>query len=260
MSESEEQQIIKAIDESDLEIAQWYKQNLHVKSREIPNIMEGKGYSNNAWGSTLEETFEEKMEQRRECVRALPFHDIILELFAGKGNLTEKVYLGAAKKHILVDKESYIYNVEEKLKGKADYEIYQQDNINWIIRVLPSKLEELEQHLTLIDFDDFGMPGETIQRFFTVFKIRHPLVVCLTDGGYYRLMWNKQDMTALMQKNFGLGSEYVYSKTNHIAIDDAMMNKIAEAQNCTIERISVAYNPKTQGAVYAGYLLTPKVT
>jgi hypothetical protein len=48
---------------------------------------------------------EARFKQRKEVADAVKKHGTILELNAGEGNISEKMYKGLGKRYILVDKD-----------------------------------------------------------------------------------------------------------------------------------------------------------
>ncbi len=224
-----------------------------ITLRDFSEAMALQGYATPS-GTTIPDIYPAKLKQRTEVAEMLQ-QDTVLELFAGKGTLSSLVYAKRVKRLILVDKETeYLEIAKRRLQG-AVCETYAMDNVRWIREVLPARLGELEENLTLVDFDDFGMPGETIQEFFKTFHVKKPLVVAITDGGNIKLGFISKDVQSLMKRMYGLQDEG-YTREDIIIFIDQLMDNIARQQNCIAKRINVAYNPQ-KSACYTGYLLTP---
>lgn len=90
-----------------------------------------------------------KLHQRRELMEGMP-KGAILELHAGKGNLSKEAYHDKASRHILIEKDSNeLDEAFKKLNGKSrtPVEGYAMDNVKWAGGVMdptaqPALLEE----------------------------------------------------------------------------------------------------------------------
>jgi hypothetical protein len=115
----------------------------------------------------------------------------ILELFAGRGYITEKIYASLSPRRIIaIDKDDYelrLYRrrVRKALKGKnTAIETYRMDNVEWIREVMPNiDLSDL----ILVDFDASGCPAKAMKAFFETYRVRGELRIRITDGAIYKL-------------------------------------------------------------------------
>jgi len=109
---------------------------------------------------------EKKLKQRLQLVKHLKEKGIFLELFAGKGYLSQ-VYANYASQLILVDEnEDYLREAQKKL-GHIPTRIFCKDNIDFIREDLPKF-----QDLVFVDFDAFGCPAKQIKAFFEVYSMK----------------------------------------------------------------------------------------
>ena len=203
----------------------------------------------------IKETYAVKVKLRTELRDKIPEHDWVLELYAGRGALTEKVYAGHCNKIWLVDADSGNLQVaRERLEG-VNYESFCMDNLKWLKRYLRFKVEEFQEHLTLVDFDAFGMPGRQIQRFFELFRVQRPLCVAITDGGSRRLGFSSKELATILSRHYLMDKKF--TRGDQVFFVNALMDEIASGQNCKCIRVNSGQNPQ-KTVVYAGYVLVPE--
>jgi hypothetical protein len=225
------------------------------KAREEVEAAEGEIYAPES-KTFIKETYAAKVNQRAELRDRLPEHDWILELFAGRGALTEKVYAGYCNKLWLVDADNANLQVARSRLEGFTYEAFFMDNLKWLKNYLRFKVEAFQEHLTLVDFDAFGMPGRQIQRFFELFRIQRPLCVAITDGGSRRLGFNSKELSKILSRHYMMDKKF--TRGDQVFFVNQLMDEIARGQNCKCIRVNSAQNPQ-KTVVYAGYVLTPEV-
>ena len=224
------------------------------KPREEIEVADGKIFAPLS-KTFIEETYAAKVKQRTELRDRLPEHDWILELFAGRGALTEHVYAGHCNKLWLVDvNNANLQRARSRLEG-VTYEAFCMDNLKWLKTLLRFKVKEFQEHLTLVDFDAFGMPGRQIQKFFGFFTVQRPLCVAITDGGSRKLGFSSKAVSKLLSKYYRM--ETTYTRSSQVFFVNQLMDDIARAQDCRCVRVNNGQNPQ-KTVVYAGYVLIPE--
>ena len=196
--------------------------------------------------NTPSEWSEEKLEQRREVAEAIKDHKTILELFAGEGNISE-IYAGLGKRHILIDDDA---KALEKAKAKVkDALIFPAKNEAW----MKQHLSELED-ISLVDFDPYGSPTDAVKQFFSLYKVREPIAVAITDGTASNLMsWFP----------YHLWEKYEAKETNYReripVLLDQLLEQLGEKYGFKAERINGLWggSGRQQRVYYTGYLLKP---
>ena len=175
-----------------------------------------------------EELNAEKRQQRAEAARYLAKHTTILELYAGEGNLSEKVYarLNPQRMVLVDDDERALQKAKQRLApfGIAKF-FYPMSADRFIEKGFLRRYPDI----TLVDFDAHQTPHRTIQLFLDHYPIRGPMIVAFTD----RLM---------QQEAFGL--------------EDMAMKNFGARRSFRAWRINRAFGGPN-GRVYAGYLLRP---
>ena len=121
-----------------------------------------------------------KFRQRAAAAGYLAKHGTIMELYAGDGDLSEKVYskLNPRRMVLVDDDEQALQKAKSRLAdvGVAKY-FYPMKNEKFI-----KEKARLFKDTTLVDFDAYGSPSRTVQLFFDNFRVREPMIVCFTDG------------------------------------------------------------------------------
>lgn len=203
----------------------------------------------------IKETYAAKVKQRTELRDRLPEHDWILELFAGRGALTENVYAGHCNKLWLVDVNNANLQIARGRLEGFPYEAFCMDNLKWLKNYFRFKVAAFQEHLTLVDFDAFGMPGRQIQNFFEVFTVQRPLCVAITDGGSRKLGFSSKALSSLLSKYYRM--ETTYSRGDQVFFVNQLMDEVARSQDCKCIHVNSGQNPQ-KTVVYAGYVLTPE--
>jgi len=97
----------------------------------------------------------EKMEQLLKHIPSLPYKNV-LELFAGKGNLTEFYYYNCRNNHSL----TRLSDIEDMINLKVGMHVIQDTEIE-IFNLIAKK-----KKFNLIDVDGYGNSGELIKNIF----------------------------------------------------------------------------------------------
>lgn len=195
-----------------------------------------------------------KMVQRQEVAEKLS-GGTVLEAFAGKGELSEKVYADKADKIVLVDKdEKLLEKADKRLDGKVKHEAVASDNVEWLENEMsPEQLKNLK----LVDFDAFGSPAKQMRAFFKNFPVRRKMFVTVTDGSKIFLGYKKgYDAMKWLRQNYGIQLKTNATREDQIRILDAFMKAQGQVYGFNVRPINAAFGK--HHAVYAGYELTPK--
>lgn len=174
----------------------------------------------------------------------------VLELYAGKGNLSKTVWAPKATKLILVDKrEDYLKEAASKLKGKT-HVIVRANNLKWLENELP---QEQIDNLAAVDFDAFGSPSRQLNAFFNNLPVKRSMVVAVTDGsciyakigdGHYKHQFFKENYGRLVNG----------TRDSQLRALDGLMQKQVRKHGFKVHPINAGFGRQT---VYAGYKITP---
>lgn len=206
-------------------------------------------------GQTCPDLTPTKMVQRQEIAEKIG-GGTVLEAYAGKGELSDKVYAKSdADKIVMVDKdEKLLEKADKRLDGKVHHEAIASDNVEWLENEM--KPEQLK-NLKLVDFDAFGSPAKPMRSFFKHFPIRRKMFVTVTDGSKIFLGYKKgYDAMKWLRQNYGIQIKTQGTREDQIRILDAFMKAQGQVYGFNVKPINVAYGK--HHAVYAGYEITPK--
>jgi len=198
-----------------------------------------------------------KLKQREMvCQKIQNKNGTILELFAGKGILTEKLYKNYCKTNIMIEKENYVEL--DRFKNDDRYKIFFKSNTDYI----KNDLDQLDD-LTLVDFDAFGTPIPTIKSFFEKFQVKKPFFLCLTDGNVIKIRYEYQNKERLLDIFQRMGYVTEYKKLNSFLLMQKWLiltlKKIAKEHNFNVEKINMMNN-QSKGAgstIYMGFEVKP---
>jgi len=214
-------------------------------------------------GAMPEDLNPNKFRQRAAAAGYLAKHGTIMELYAGDGDLSEKVYskLNPRRMVLVDDDEQALQKAKSRLAdvGVAKY-FYPMNNEKFI----REKARQFHD-TTLVDFDAYGSPGRTIQLFFDHFKVRHPMIVAMTDGFPIHIhRWKDPNPNAI---NGPADTDYIemYSLKSWGApalgevcqMHDVMMKNIGRRLHFKSWRINRAFGGQSGRVIYAAYLLRP---
>lgn len=186
-----------------------------------------------------EELNAEKHRQRAEAARYLRNHQTILELYAGEGNLSEKVYAPLnPRRMVLVDDDA---RALEKARVRlarfgVKKEFYPMPNEQFIERGYLRKYSDV----SLVDFDAHGSPSGTVQLFFDNYRVRQPMIAALTDSF----------LIAIKQAGAPTLGDICMCH-------EAMMRNLGARRGFKSWRIGQAFGAKSARVVYAAFLLRP---
>lgn len=180
----------------------------------------------------------------------------VLELFAGKGNLSDKVYSKEADKIVLVEKQpALLKKADEKLNGKVKHEAVCADNLDWLRNELTQdQIRKLRP--SLVDFDPFGSPAATMKEFFKQVPIRKKTFIAVTDGSKMYLGYKKGAAAhSWLRKNYGIDLNAQGTREDQIRVLDAFMQTLGRHYNFKVRPVNAGFGK--HNAVYAGYEIVP---
>jgi hypothetical protein len=185
--------------------------------------------------------------------RALAEHmnkGTVLELFAGKGNLSKNVWAPKASKLILVDKrDDYLKEAATKLKGKT-HVIVKANNLKWLENELP---QEQINNLSAVDFDAFGSPAKQLNTFFDNIPIKRSMLVAVTDGScIYAKIGDGNMKSRFFKENYGRLVNG--TRDSQLRALDGLMQAQGRKHGFRVQPINAGFGRQT---VYAGYKITP---
>lgn len=196
-----------------------------------------------------------KLLQRRHVAEKLS-GGTVLELFAGKGNLSKEVWAKKADKLVLVDKnKKFLQQAHRKLKGKVKHETIVANNKIWLRKVMtPEQLKNVR----VVDFDAFGSPALQAKRFFERFPIRRPMYVCFTDGSNIFLAFHRKRKTGrkFLKEHYGADFKPEGKRDDQVKALDTLMQQQARLHGFKVEPINLGFGQKQ--SVYAAYKISPK--
>jgi hypothetical protein len=123
----------------------------------------------------------EKFTFRRDALARDRRRDKVIELYAGVGHLTSRIYAEAYREVVVVEKDpGHFCRLLKRLGRFANVRFYNKVNADFIADDLPNHLD-----FSAVDFDAFGSPGETVIKFFAAIegKVPAPFLLLMTDGG-----------------------------------------------------------------------------
>jgi hypothetical protein len=177
----------------------------------------------------------EKHQQRAEAARYLSNHQTILELCAGEGSLSEKVYAPLnPRRMVLVDADAQaLEKAKIRLAGfGVKKEFHSMRPEQFIKRGFLRRYPDI----SLVDIDASDSPGPTVQLFFDTYRVRQPMIVALTDG-----------LSVSVKQALG----------ETCMLHDEMMRNLGARRGFRSWRIGRAFEAKSARAIYAAYLLRP---
>jgi hypothetical protein len=123
----------------------------------------------------------EKFTFRREALAQDRRRGKIIELYAGVGYLTFRVYAPAYREVVVVEKNpEHFRRLLRRLGRFANVRYYNKVNADFVAEDLPNHLD-----FSTVDFDAFGSPGEVAIKFFEAVegRLSRPFLLLMTDGG-----------------------------------------------------------------------------
>jgi hypothetical protein len=123
----------------------------------------------------------EKFVFRREALARDRGRAKVIELYAGLGYLTSRVYAPVYPEVVVVEKDpEHFRRLLRRLGRFANVRYYNKTNAGFIAEDLPNHLD-----FSAVDFDAFGSPGEAVMQFFEAVdgRLPRPFLLLMTDGG-----------------------------------------------------------------------------
>jgi hypothetical protein len=210
-------------------------------------------------GAHAEALNREKLKQRRKLANEVEDDDgTVIEMFAGRGNLTNAVWKPHSKKNILIEYNAdTVKEYTSKIVDPDRSVIYQMSNIDFA----EEHLKEIPpEDITAIDFDAFGSVIPIITKTLEHFKPVRPLVVGITDGIGSNLVRISRQKDELLNRLTELGyvpmaREGLNMNMYMIKVISKTMELIAKDHGLSCEKINGTHNRKS--TVYCGYVLKP---
>ena len=206
-----------------------------------------------------------KVTQRVACAKKMRQGGITLELFGGRGNLTQAVYSNFASKHILVEEDQEeCVEASHKLGAKAT--VYNEDNIQFC----ETRLEGIGR-IDLIDFDAFGTTVPAITAFFANYEIKHETIVTITDGYATHIHFKFKDPTALSDDLLQHGYPVIPKSGMNASVFfghvlKTLMEHMGKKYNFSVEQINATtgkginsgeHRQSGKNTLYTGYIIRP---
>lgn len=196
-----------------------------------------------------------KLFQRRAAAEKLS-KGTVLELFAGRGNLSQEVWAKKAEHITLIDKnKKFLSAADKKLRGKVKHETIAANNIKWLQNEMdPHELKNLKA----VDFDAFGSPAKQVKAFFDNYPVKKSILVCLTDGSniYVAFMKDRQASRTFLKKHYGLNMKPTGKREDQIKALDSLMQQQGRKHRFVVKPVNVGFGKRQ--TVYAAYKITPK--
>jgi hypothetical protein len=204
-------------------------------------------------GTRPEDLNANKMRQRWFAAKALSGHRTILELYAGEGNLSERVYarLNPRRMVLVDDDQGALERARQRLaKFSIKKEFYPISNERFIKDHLGRYSD-----ISLVDFDPYGSPGRTVAKFFERYRVRQPMIVALTDGLPVDMRpWRTIDYMDM----YSLGKSVSPPSVGEICqMHDVMMKNLGARSGFVAKRLNRDFGGRSGRAVYGAYLLRP---
>ncbi len=210
-------------------------------------------------GAHAEALNRNKLAQRRKLA-ALVEDDkgIVIEMFGGRGNLTNAVWKPHSEQNILVE-----YNpktVEDftcKITDPARTTIYTMSNIDFAKDTLSNIPPD---RITAIDFDAFGSVIPILTTTLDNFKPVRPLVVGVTDGIGSNLVRVSRQKEVLLNRLTELGylpipRDGLNMNLFMIKVMHKTVTLIAKDHGLSCEIVNGTHNRKS--TIYCGYIFRP---
>jgi hypothetical protein len=213
-----------------------------------------------------------KLAQRKELIEKAR-EGTVLELFAGRGNLSKAAFKPKARRFILVDADGEELAKALKATNGVETKAYVADNIDWCEHEL--KNERLSD-LSYVDFDAFGSPAPAMKAFFENYKVKRPIYVGLTDGAghYIGQVRYPADLPLPKRREKWIRQHYgvkvdgqKWNKQEQVRIFDEFMHRMGKEHGFKAERVNADtgggqgvgkdVRHRSQYAIYLGYRLTP---
>lgn len=210
-------------------------------------------------GAHAEALNRNKLAQRKKLAALVEDDNgIVVEMFAGRGNLTNAVWKAHSEQNILVE-----YNPEtveqftSQITDPARTTIYTMSNIDFAKDTLSNIPAD---RITAIDFDAFGSAIPIITTTLDHFKPVRPLVVGVTDGIASNLVRVSRKKEVLHERLVELGyfplpRDGLNMNLFMIKVMHKTMQLICKDRNLSCEIVNGTHNRKS--TIYCGYIVKP---
>ena len=178
----------------------------------------------------------------------------VIEVYAGRGNLSSKVYASRGRRLVLLDSDAKsLQQAHGKLKGRVVHETVCMDNVKWMNQEMnPRDYPDV----VLVDFDAFGCPAEPAKAFFNNYPVKRPMYVAFTDGSSLHNRYIQDDEgRKWLRSTYGVNRIPDSSRAGTIGTLDQFMEVEGRKHGFSAEKISVGHGDAN--TVYAGYRITP---
>ncbi|MEM3737536.1 MAG: hypothetical protein QXJ75_05585 [Candidatus Bathyarchaeia archaeon] len=209
----------------------------------------------------VEEANPTKVSLRMQAYNLLAPHEVVLDLFAGKG-LLSWLYAKGCRRLISVEKNPEYFKVLKRNMSEYPHAIcLQRDNLEFLES---GDLAELEGHITYVDFDAFGCPSLQVQRFFERYRVERAMVVSLTDGILFNFRRHgSADLRRYYLQDFYVGGEPECGVTQSLGeylftIQSNFINILCMRWGLAAHPLYFKVNERST-ATYSSYLILPRI-
>lgn len=196
-----------------------------------------------------------KLEQRRRLDENIQGRGgTVLELYAGRGNLSRHIYAKRGRKLILVDSDAEaLQQAHQKLRGRCQHETIAKDNVRWIEEEMePEELSDL----LIVDFDAFGSPAEPAKAFFANYPVKKSMYVAFTDGSALHSRYcQDEEGKKWLRHEYGVNRIPNATREGSISTLDRFMQIQGREHGFKADKVSVAHGDAN--TVYVGYKISP---
>ncbi len=183
-------------------------------------------------------------------------HSVALDLFAGSGEISSRLYLDFEEIHLVEKDPKRFAGLKEKFSHLEKVHLWQMNNLDFLkehLRSIPD--------ITLVDFDAYGSPNHQILEFFKNYPFRNSLLIFATDGGRLARIRARRFNPALYfagpEQKSGAGYDPVLTH-NYQKLIQGFWKELAKIYGFEIKLFKLLWN-KTKGVAYYGlWLAFPK--
>jgi hypothetical protein len=196
----------------------------------------------------------EKFAFRREAMTQDRRRRKVIELRAGVGYLTSRVYARAYQEVVAVEKDPAHFRRLLKRAGRfSNVRFYNKADAEFIEDDLLSHMD-----FSAVDCDAFGAPGETVTRFFEAVGDRapRPFLLLLTDGGLLAL---RRRAPINLYRYYLLGDDEVKVPAADLAgrleeVQEGFVTRLAARHDYTVRPVGARRN-HGETALYSAYVI-----
>lgn len=199
----------------------------------------------------------EKFAFRREALAHDRGRAKLIELYAGVGHLTSRVYAPAYREVVVVEKDpEHFGRLLRRLGRFAHVRYYNKVNAAFIAEDLPNHLD-----FSAVDFDAFGSPGEAVIQFFEAVdgRLSRPFLLLMTDGG---LLAARRRAPMNLYRYYLAGPDEVRQPPAGLAerfeeFQARFVERLASRHGFT-SRATAAQRNRNETVLYSAYVVAPK--